>query len=233
MAFNPANTFSNSRYLFDGISPFEGVYFLLKKSFGYPDTLPRGSVTGEVTNNYNSYPFITLGKQYNQEIPQLNPNDFILDPTWSNFGYRSLFRVFASDSVSQRYYSSKYPYIALYSNLRLTALSEEGVVTARFGYTGVRYPSYGHTLLVNAIPFTFVNNSIQSNIYSWRLSDSNNIFIDPVNGYWLCDTDSGVITFFDSNTSGRQITNSNPPNFTFYRYEGLMGTTNVASTQDL
>jgi len=231
-AFVTANTFSNTPYLFDGISPFEGVYFLLKKSFGYPDTIPRGSVTGEVTNNYDAYQFITVGKQYNQPIPPLNPNDFILDPTWSNFGYRSGFKIFSSDSISRRYYSSKYPYIALYSNLRLTSIANDPPANNRFGY-GTSFPSYGHTLLVNAIPITFVNNSIQSNIYRWRLSDSNNTFIDPTDGYWLCDTDSGVITFFDSNTTVRQITNSNPPNFTFYRYEGLIGTTNVASTQDL
>jgi hypothetical protein len=231
-AFNTANTFSNSLYLFDGISPFEAVYFLLKKSIGYPDTIPRGSVTGEVTNNFNSYPFITLSKQYNQQIPPLNPKDFILDPSWSNFGYRTPYKSggFSSDSVSRRYYSSNYPYIALYSNLVLTFLSVESSVNNLV--SGPNYPSYGHPLLVNAIPTTFINDA-PSNIYSWKLRNSNGTNINDTDGFWLCDTDSGVITFFDSNTTVSQITNTNPPNFTFYRYEGLIGTTNVATTQDL
>jgi hypothetical protein len=116
----------------------------------------------------------------------------------------------------------------MYSNLLLTSLSTEGPPYTQFGY-GTTFPSYGHPLLVNTIPLTFDPLAT----YAWVLKNSNDSTIEDYDGYWLCDTDAGVITFYDSNTSVSQITNTNPPNFTFYRYEGLIGTTNVATTQDL
>lgn len=225
---NPLLAFQNLQYQFDGISPTEAIYFLLKKSLGYPNTRPRGPLTSELANNYNSFPFVTISKQYNQEIPASNPNDYILDTSWSNFGYRSVYIPFTADTISKRYYSSNYPFIAMYSNLLLTRLIRESAPFTQFGYIETD-PSYGHTLLVNAIPLTFD----PGKTYPWRLSDSNGNVINPVNGFWLCDTDAGVITFYDSNTTGQQISLNNLPRFTFYRYEGLIGATNVASTQDL
>jgi hypothetical protein len=225
---NPSLAFQNVQYQFDGLSPIEGINFLLKKSLGYPNTAPRGPLTSEIVNNYNSFPFLTISKQYNQEIPETNPNDYILDTSWSNFGYRSFFKPFLSDTISKRYYSSNYPFIAMYSNLLLTSLGPEGAPFPQFNYD-TTYPAYTHTLLVNAIPLTFDPTST----YAWSLFTSNGVLIDPVDGFWLCDTDAGVITFYDSNTTVEQVTNHKPPRFTFFRYEGLIGTTNVASTQDL
>jgi len=225
---NPLLAFQNVQYQYDGISPTEGIYFLLKKSLGYPNSRPRGPLISELANNYNSFPFLTISKQYNQEIPASNPNDYILDTSWSNFGYRSVYIPFRSDTISKRYYSSNYPFIAMYSNLVLTRLIAEAPPFTQFGY-GETSPSYGHTLLVNAIPITFDPRKT----YAWSLFDSNGVLINPVDGFWLCDTDAGVITFYDSNTSVAQVSSTNLPRFTFYRYEGLIGTTNVASTQDL
>ena len=222
--------FSNIPYQYDAISPIEAIYFLLKKSFGFPNTTPHGPIRNEAVNNGNSFPSVSMLKQYNQLIPAVNPNDYILDPSWSNFGYKNDFKAsgFDNDSVSKRYYSSNYPYIVMYSNLLLTSLTPEGRPFIQFGYD-TTYPSYGHPLLANTIPITF--DPIKT--YNWVLRNSNDTEIEDFDGYWLCDTDAGVITFYDSNTQVPQVTNLNPPNFTFYRYEGLIGTTNVASTQDL
>ena len=225
---DPLLAFSNVQYQYDAISPNEAIYFLLKKSLGYPNTAPHGPLLSELANNYNSFPFLTMTKQYNQLIPASNPNDYILDTSWSNFGYRSVYTSFRSDTISKRYYSSNYPYIAMYSNLLLTSLRAEGAPFTQFEYD-TTYPSYGHQLLVNAIPLTFDPRKT----YRWSLFTSNGDVIDPTDGFWLFDTDAGVITFYDSNTTIPQVTNTNLPIFTFYRYEGLIGTTNVATTQDL
>jgi hypothetical protein len=226
------SAFLNVPYQYDSISPQEAIYFLLKKSLGYPNTTPHGPLFSEAVNNGNSLPFITLLKQYNQLIPVPNPNDYILDPSWSNFGYTNAFKAaptgFCNDSFSKRYYSSNYPYIAMYSNLLLTNLAPEGAPFSQFGY-GTTDPSYGHPLLANAIPITFD----PEKTYRWVLQNSNNNIIQDFDGYWLCDTDAGVITFYDSNTLRPQVSRNNLPRFTFYRYEGLIGATNVATTQDL
>jgi len=217
-------------YRFDAVSPYEGIYYLLKKSFGYPNTTPQGPLLSETTNNFNAYPFVTIDKQYNQVIPLSNQNDFILDPSFSNYGFRSqrFPNGFKTDNTSKRYYSQKYPYIALYSNLVLTPIGNDPVNIPQFSYSQ-QLTSYAHPLLVNSIPITYD----PYNSYTWKLQTSNGVEIDPSDGYWLCDTDSGVITFYDSNTTITQLSSTNIPVFTFYRYEGLIGTTNVATTQDL
>lgn len=225
-----STTFSNVPYLSDTIGVGEAVQYFFKKSIGYPNTTPHGAILTEIDGNFNSYPFLTVNKAYNQQIPYSNPNDYILDPTFSNNGFNiyNTFTTYRSDSFSKRYYSASYPYIVMYSNLLLTNFARDAVPYTQFGYTSL-FLSYGHPLLVNSIPPTYNNNRS----YSWKLTNSNNTEITTTDGWWVCDTDAGVITFYDSNTIVPQLSNTNLPRFTFYRYEGLIGSTNVATTQDL
>jgi len=242
------------QYRYDAINANEGINYLFKKSLGYPNTKPQGGFYGELVDNYNSFPFINKNKLYNQNIPQSNPpfNNYILDPTFSNIIFRFQTNSFnvIPDTNGKRYYSSNYPYIAYYSNILLTNLTDHRVLGSP--YNTLQTVSFSHPLLVNSIPVTFVPyDNGQPGSYSLTLLTSNienQQVIDKENGYWLVDTDSGILTLYDSNTSIRigrlyDVNNQpvldgngniiyNLPRISFYRYEGLIGSTNVANTQD-
>jgi hypothetical protein len=224
--------------------------YLFKKSIGRPNTLPQGGLYSELVTYYNSFPFISQNKIYNQIIPESNlPFDnYILDPLFSNvtFDFRSptIRAQFTPDSNGQRYYCSNYPYIAYYSNVLLSWVAENN---GSVGYNNRRQVvSYSHPLLVNSIPVTFAPyNNGAPGAYSVHLLTSNigsQQNIDRTDGYWLVDTDSGILTLYDSNTnvqlgniydsSGTFTGNYRLPRISFYRYEGILGSTNVANTQD-
>jgi hypothetical protein len=248
MAAPQDGVFESLPYRFDAINVNEGMNYLIKKSLGRPNTVPQGSLYGEVPDTFNSFPFININKLYNQVIPRSNLpfNNYILDPTFSNvnFKFPSTALVVQNDLESRRYYSSNYPYIAYYSNLLLSKTGDDSGVNQN--YTTLNTVSYGHPLLVNAIPITLVpyaNGSPGS--YSTTLLTSNigaQIVIQPTNGYWLVDTDSGLLTVYDAfrdvqlgavyDIDGTFTGNYRLPRISFYRYEGLIGSTNVANTQD-
>ena len=252
-----SGAFATLQYRYDAFSVNEGMNYLFKKSIGYPNTLPQGSLYSELLDNYNSFQFITQNKIYNQVISQSNLpfNNYILDPLFSNvtFAFQSptIKDQYTPDYKGKRYYCSNYPHIAYYSNILLSYIAENN--------GGSVYPnrrqvvSYGHPLLVNAIPVTFAPyNNNEPGSYSINLLTSNldsQQIISEVDGYWLVDTDSGILTLYDSNTTvplgiqynpatGQPIKDAanniiyNLPRISFYRYEGIIGSTNVANTQD-
>jgi hypothetical protein len=241
-----------SRY--DAISVYEAMNYLFKKSIGYPNYFPQGPLYAEIIDNYNSFPFINKNKIYNQPIPQSNLpfNNYIEDPTFSNviFKFQTNDFIVTPDRNAKRYYSSNYPYIVYYSNVLLTNVADYSIPTI---YGNIfQTVAFSHPLLVNSIPVTAVPyNNGQPGAYSVTLLTSNianQSNISKLDGYWLVDTDSGVLTLYDSNTTfklGIQYDNQNQvittddgspvynlPRISFYRYEGLIGSTDVASTQD-
>lgn len=221
-------SFASLIYRYDSITPAEGISYLLKKSLGIANTKPHGSLLSEAS--ITSYPFIFNTKQYAQTIPLPLPGDFVIDPKFSNFGYTiENGTTCINDITSTRFYSQSYPYIALYNNVLLTAVSLDPIANSVYNGT-TSYSSYSHPLLKQSISKYFDPNAN----YPWTLTTSNGVTIDTADGYWLCDTDSGVITLYDSNTTVSQLSRTNPPRFTFYRYEGLIGANvNIVSTQDL
>ena len=241
-----------SRY--DAISVYEGMNYLFKKSIGCPNYFPQGPLYAEIVENYNSFPFINKNKIYNQDIPQSNLplNNYIEDPTFSNviFKFQSPNYIVTPDTKAKRYYCSNYPYIVYYSNVLLTNMPDYSIPNV---YSAIAQTvAFSHPLLVNAIPVTAVPyDNGQPGSYSVTLLTSNignQTVINPLDGYWLVDTDSGVLTLYDSNTTvklGTQYDAQNQvitdvtgqniynlPRISFYRYEGLIGSTNVANTQD-
>ena len=249
MAAPQDGAFENLLYRYDAINVNEAMNYLFKKAIGRPNTLPQGSLYGEIPDSYNSFPFININKIYNQSIPQSNLpfNNYILDPTFSNvnFKFPSSAIVVTNDLQSQRYYSSNYPHIAYYSNLLLSKVADDPGINEE-AYTSTETVSYGHPLLVNAIPITLVpytNGAAGS--YSMSGLTSNigaQTVISPTNGYWLVDTDSGILTVYDQfrglqlgpilDSTGATTGEYRLPRISFYRYEGLIGSTNVANTQD-
>jgi hypothetical protein len=257
MATDPANQdgiFDTLQSRYDAISVYEAMNYLFKKSIGYPNYFPQGPLYGEIVTNYNSFPFINKNKIYNQPIPQSNLpfNNYIEDPTFSNITFRFQKPSFSvrPDRNAKRYYSSNYPYIVYYSNVLLTNVADYGIPSI---YGDINQTvAFSHPLLVNSIPVTqSPYDNGQPGAYSVTLLTSNignQSNISQLDGYWLVDTDSGVLTLYDSNTNVKlgiqyddedQVIRSgdgnivyNLPRISFYRYEGLIGSTDVASTQN-
>jgi len=227
----------------DGQNVPEMLYLIQKKFFGLANVVLDRPYTGEFVANFNdsipnAFPNINKNNLYAQNIPYSNPfignigqltfnrNAYYIDSNFSNFNYRSYNRNMIQDINSARYISCNYPYIAYYSTLLTTPLSNtfNTSLYRRFQTT------YIHPLLINSI------SSYYDQSYTMSLFASNNttVSINPTQGYWLVDNDSGIINFYDSNFgSAPIISGSNPPRISFFRYEGLFGEANILQGQDL
>ena len=250
---------TSTSYLFDGsnIGPFgvsrdalnipEMLFFMQKKFLGIPLTVPDTVYSTEAQpnnrqNNPNAFPHSHFIKRYAQFVPlsnfmstsigsfgQLNVARAMIDNNFSNnflniVNSRFFNTIFSYQPNTSRYISLSEPYIVYYSNILLRPF---GAFTGSPKYSNF-CPTYGHPLLVNSI------SQYYDISYSPRLVFSNTLNqIVPTNGYWLLDNDTGLITFYDSNTSGGQVSTSNPPRISFYRYEGLFGEANILQGQDL
>lgn len=219
----------------------EMLYLIQKKFFGLANTLPDLNIVSETFPNSifqipNAFPYVHQSKIYSQFVPLSNPlisnpfNSSYIDPnkcyksvTFSNFNQPTFFgRTMLTNQNSSRYVSSEYPYIAFYSNILLTSVTKNA--TTLYGAFAT---SYGHPLLQNTI------SGFYDLTYTPHLYFSNTgLEIFNNNGYWLLDTDAGVVTFYDANTAGNQVTANNPPLISFFRYEGLFGEANILSGQD-
>jgi len=221
----------------------EMLYLIQKKFFGLANTLPDLIIGAEtkpnsVLNIPNAFSYINQKKIYGQEIPLSNPmlassfNTYsidltkcFLDPTFSNVGQPIFFgKTMLNNINSAKYISCNYPYICYYSNICLTDITKTGTTLYNTFKT-----TYGHPKLQNAI------SGFYDLSYTPRLYYSNtNIEITNLDGYWLLDTDAGVLTFYDSNTiPGYQVDASSPPYISFFRYEGLFGEANILTDQTL
>jgi hypothetical protein len=231
----------------DTIDIPEMMFLITKKIFGIPNTIPDIIYSSEVVPNNNtkipnSFPNIFQNKMYTQNVPIPNPigtiNGGILiqantyrDLTFSNFNSQRFYnQVLCNENRSSKWISRDYPYICFYSNLQLTNYNpgnRMGIPTASLysNYT----TTFMHPLLINSIPQTY-DISYYPRLYSLNGTTE----IQPANGYWLVDTDSGLLTFYDriGNNSIRPSP-SNLPRMSFYRYEGLFGEAGIHnSTQD-
>lgn len=225
----------------DGIDVPEYLYLLSKKFFGYVNTVPDLVYYGEEVPSFqvttpNGFPNLHQNKLYAQKVPLSNPfvdtNTYLIKPdsmsrviSFSNNGYRYFDQNMNNDTLSSKYISKELPYIAFYSNVLLTGLS---IAARKPASLYVEYDTtYVHPLLQNAI------SKNHDGSYDYKLYQSDGvtpIFVD--NGFWLVDTDVGSVNFYDRNTSGLQVSSTNPPRISFFRYEGLFGEANILSGQD-
>ena len=235
----------------DGQNIPETLFAIQKKFFGSANILIDSSYFtksfgGDFTKKQpNAFMRIQQNNLYSQVVPLSNPcvrltnpsgssyaingNAISLDPSWSNYGYSNYAISMSNDNSSKKYISSNYPYIAYYSNLLLTAYINTNINSL---YKNLE-TTYMHPLLQNTIPVTYDIS------YSVSLSSSNTGTLIPKripinDGSWLFDTDAGIITFNDYNASSDyQVSRSNPPRISFFRYEGLFGEANILEGQDL
>lgn len=219
----------------------EMMYLIVKKNFGLANTIPDRLYSSETVPNIrnaipNSFPFIHQTKVYSQIVPLSNPmtsgftstrqtlnNNNYIDYSFSNVGVNFWGANSLSDFTSVKYINCNFPYICYYSNLLLTNVIRNLPTTLYSNFN----TSYGHPLLIRTIP-EFYDISYRPYLYYSNTGDRINL----IDGYWLLDPDAGIVTFYDSNNPGQQVSRSNPPRISFFRYEGLFGEANILSSQE-
>jgi len=194
---------------------------------------------GNIINNTpNAFQYIHQSKIFGQIVPLLNPlfpsitfENSINIPSWSNYEYFAFNTQMSNDFNSIKYTSLQYPYIAYYQNLLLTCIGYDN----NKGLYSNLDTTYTHPLLQGAISGSY--DITYSPILLGINKDTGNPYqIVQDDGSWILDTDAGVLTFYDLNdstTSLTQVSRSNAPTISFYRYEGLYGEANILNGQDL
>ena len=234
------NTIGPNGVYDDGQNIPELIYALQKKNIGAANIVIDSSYLSiNYGGNYrNSTPnaFMRTHQDnlYAQYVPIQNPinivdtnenyffiinSESIQNVNWSNYGYFYFGRFMSNDNISKKYISCNYPYIAYYKDLLLTAIGLDISET----YNDID-TTYTHPLLQNAI------SSYYDSSYFTQVASSN-LLVDKTNGWWTLDTDAGVLTFYDK--SFPQVSRTNPPRISFFRYEGLLGEANILQGQDL
>ena len=232
----------------DSINVPEFLSLLSKKFFGYVNTVPDNFYYSEDVPSFqystpNGFPYLHQNKLNSQVIPLSNPlvdtsrfsaitttyslklEAMSKDPTFSNYNYFYFNKNMKNDSLSSKYISKDYPYIAFYSNLLLTNISINERSSTSL-YKNNFDITYVHPLLQNAISINY-DYSYSYNLYQ---SDGTTI-ITPFNGSWLVDTDVGAVSFYDRTVP--QVGSNNLPRISFFRYEGLIGEASILQGQDL
>ena len=158
---------------------------------------------------------------------RLIPSKVTQDLTFRNSNYPN-FDVFTrcNDTLSSKWISREYPYIAFYSNVLLTSIYNlENNPTSLYSNFAT---SYEHPLLVNSIASRYDI----TYFVTLRTHDATKEYYES-DGYWQLDNDTGIVMFFDSNTRESQVRATHPPRASFFRYEGLFGDASITEGQYL
>ena len=214
----------------DGIGPTEMINYMFKKQFGIPNAYPYEPYYNDLQLRISGLNNSTLDKQYSQFIPYTPPTDKEQDINFIKYG-------------GSRYISSQYPYIAYYENLQMTTVAE-GTNNAFCVGDKINSVINNDTILTrNAISPYYGNDPTFSTSYKDELkiyiANTNNNYVDALfgsinEGSWLFDVDTGIVTFYDSLNSEyyRELTSTNPPKISFWRYEGLIGNNSIMNVAD-
>ena len=190
------------------ISVKDKVDYLFKKSFNMPFTDKDSRFFQE--KYYGAKPNILASQIWNEsdQIPSTAPIDLV-NLTESDVGddNNNIVNNFGGKTSSTNNKVKKYIKIQL----------ESANIINDYSFKAPEHPTHGN-ILKNIIPF----NHDPYGSYFYRLYKTNG---DPISfdyGDWVLDPDSGVITFYNLNTT-TGIDKNNPPRITFYRYIGSTG----------
>ena len=199
------------------------------------DVLYGGNVQSSTPNAFSH---VHQTKIFSQIVPVFNKyyysNLSVLQKVneWSNYNYYAFNTTMSNDSESSKYILPDYPYIVYYDKLLLTCIGYDD----NNGLYSELDTSYTHPLLQGLISDSY------DITYSYFLlgidkdSSTKSLIIEKNNGSWILDNDAGVLTFYDridTATTVKQVSRSNAPRISFYRYEGLYGEANILNGQDL
>lgn len=192
----------------EDITEKDKINYLFKKSFNMPSTDKDARFFQE--KYYNAKPNILASQIWNEsdQIPNSAPTDLV-NLTDSDVGddNNNIVNNFSGKTSSTNNKVKKYIKIQL----------ESANIINDYSFKAPIDPTHGN-VLKNIIPF----NHDPYGSYFYRIYKSNG---EPINfdyGDWILDADSGVLTFYNLNsTTG--IDKNNPPRITFYRYIGSTG----------
>ncbi len=215
----------------------EKANLLFKKYLGKPSILDdrpffqepnRGSVGA-------SFPAVLSGQIWSEEIPSVAPPELSsltessLDDN-GNVMKGSYAGKTSNDGIIKRYI--KVPLVlALGANDKAYEASQTNVSSHPNGYAdGVTMGDTGtgvySKITQDMVPFNFdILGSYNVQLYK---SDETEIPFGETGGDWIPDKESGIVTFYEhDNVTG--VDAANPPLFSFYRYVGDKGLTNIIS----
>jgi len=209
----------------DGVDPSEILNLLLKKTFNIPNAKPYKNYAFD-SAFYNSTLHLNSRNVYSQIVPEyVDKNTLIIDPTWYNPAYIS-----ADNTYGVKYILPNYPYISYYSNVLMIKAETDGISFF------VGNNDLGINLTQNTIPKNYGKNDVPSLSYDYTLTSFDNSFTlffgDLTCGSWLLDSDSGVLTFYDTVTA-TTVNATYPPRISFWRYEGLTGNSGISELYEL
>ena len=210
----------------DSVNPSEMINYIFKKQFGLPNIF-KTDLYSEEGNDISSYKPTTTDLLFSQYIPPNPPRDLIRVPFCN-------INIFSNLPGQAKFISSNYPYLGFYSNIFMNPIGASGS-NAFAVSTGL-----SNILTKNCIPFTYgINgtNSTAGNNYKTtiKITASNgttNLNFGTISGgSWLFDTDSGIVTFYDTPTAAT-VNRTTPPRISFWRYEGLIGNNTIMNIAD-
>lgn len=211
----------------DGIDPTEIINYLFKKQLGFANTNKIGTYNNESTL-YNSYNPTTTNLLFSQFIPPIPPRDLIVVPFCN-------VNIYAGISGQVKYISSNYPYLAFYSNVFMNRSTPAPTNSNSFTICNNNTNTYSNFLTTNAVPYSYGIGNLYKNVLKISTSNLSNSlsFTGSTDGSWIFDTDSGVLTFYDTpSRAGLSINATTPPRISFWRYEGLIGNNTIMNIAD-
>jgi hypothetical protein len=210
----------------DGINPTEIINYLFKKQLGFANTNKIAIYNAESTL-YNSYNPTTTNLLFSQFIPPIPPRDLIEVPFCN---VNTLARI----SGQAKYISSNYPYLGFYSNVFMNRTTPAPTNSNSFTICNNTNNTFSNFLTTNAVPYSYgIGNSYKNAIRITSSNLSNLSFSGSNDGAWIFDTDSGVLTFYDTpSRTGVFINATTPPRISFWRYEGLIGNNAIMNIAD-
>jgi hypothetical protein len=225
----------------DGVDPTEIINLVFKKNFGIPNAKPYTQYYEDLFTT-NSFIQTFQNQQYSQFVPSAPPTDLIKDTTFTPL-YPDISGVYPDISgvypdisgvsyTQERFFSAQYPYLAYYSKNVTSNTNPD------YDYS-FYIESDGYMLTRNAIPMFYGLNKSNFELETTYFNQTQLYTIDgseqvlfgtPGFGQWLFDTDSGIITFYDTPPYG--IGPNSPPLISFWRYEGLIGNSGINTIVD-
>lgn len=190
------------------ISLSNQVDYLFKKALGFPETNVTNPPAAE--RPYFSKQNVFTFQQLAQDFPRIDLNDLVATTVPSDA------------TVSNVYYSKSYPYIYKYENLTLQS--------AVSGSSNAFYSPYLKNLISPSLT--------QTGFYNYIIRTNDLAFDITANGAYVAthvvDADSGVVYFFTypSYSGTAQVSSTQPPKITFYRYQGLTGNVGIMGIQE-
>jgi hypothetical protein len=181
------------------------INFLFKKFVGVPNAFQDAEFYSEIVGNARMKIFSNQILQ--QKIPDTAPTDLTQDTTFVSL-----------NGGGKRYCSTLYPYIVKYENLVLAEISP--LRSYKYSLTN----NATENLTNNSIPFNYdqLTSTYDTNVYD---KDNNKITESDRQYSWIFDGDVGCLYFV-----GPADFINGPPSITFWRYEGVIGLDNIASS---